>query len=362
MKEFELFPPGAPKLIAGPCSAESEGQVLDTARGLKEAGVGIYRAGIWKPRTKPGGFEGVGEKGLEWLAEAKRETGMLTATEVAIPAHAETAIASGTDVLWIGARTAANPFAVQELAETIGRLNPAITVLVKNPVNPDVELWAGALERFRLAGIRRLGLVHRGFSVYGTHDYRNEPCWGIPLELKRRYPQLPLLCDPSHMGGKRELVAPISQTALDIGFDGLMIESHCDPDRAVSDARQQITPRQLVEILTGLIWRRSEGAGGEVLEELRKRIDRLDSEWLQIMAKRMEVSREIGAYKRQVGMQAVQPARYGDLLNGRLAEAVGLGLDSVFVKTLLDTIHEESVRQQIERPILGPNNESLRNS
>lgn len=269
----------APVIIAGPCSAETESQVLDTARSLAADGVKYFRAGIWKPRTKPGGFEGVGVEGLSWLARVKSETGMKVATEVAMPAHVEAAIDAGIDMLWIGARTTANPFAMQEVADTISRCNRDIPVLVKNPVSPDLELWIGALQRLYNAGIRHLGAIHRGFSTYGEHVYRNSPRWRIPLELRIRYPHLPIICDPSHIGGKRELIYPLSQEALDIGFNGLIIETHCRPDEAWSDAAQQITPQCLDKIRHELIIR-NKPLQPESLSEMRSRIDALDNELL----------------------------------------------------------------------------------
>ena len=253
--DAELFG-DSPIILAGPCSAESEAQVLEAARALSKEGIKIFRAGVWKPRTKPGGFEGIGSPALSWLRKVKEETGMLTATEVANTRHLEEALAAGIDVLWIGARTSANPFAVQELADIFASLTPerrdSLTVLVKNPVNPDLELWIGALERIYGSGIRRLGAIHRGFSSYGKHIYRNPPKWRIPIELHRRLPQLPIICDPSHIGGKRELIAPLSQQALDMNFDGLIIESHCHPEEALSDASQQLTPESLGYIVNSL--------------------------------------------------------------------------------------------------------------
>ena len=249
---FDGVNPDKPLVIAGPCSAESESQVLDTAKSLAKNGIKIFRAGIWKPRTKPGGFEGVGIKGLLWLQEVKKETGMLTATEVANHEHVIAALDSGVDILWIGARTSANPFAMQEIADALKGHND-VTVLVKNPVNPDIELWIGAMLRIYNAGVRRIGAIHRGFSTYGKHLFRNEPQWHIPIELHRRIPNLPILCDPSHMGGKRELIGPISQQALDMGFNGLIIESHCNPDCALSDAKQQVTPDSLNLIINTLV-------------------------------------------------------------------------------------------------------------
>ncbi|MDE6770821.1 MAG: 3-deoxy-7-phosphoheptulonate synthase, partial [Muribaculaceae bacterium] len=250
--------PGSPLIMAGPCSAETEEQVLSTARQLALGGVKIFRAGIWKPRTKPGGFEGIGKEGLQWLKRVKEETGMLVATEVAMRRHVEEALEAGVDILWIGARTSANPFAMQEIADAIKDAGVDIPVLVKNPVNPDLELWIGALERLYNAGVRRLGAIHRGFSFYGKSIYRNPPQWHIPIELHRRIPELPIIVDPSHMGGKRELIGPLSQQALDMKFSGLMIESHCNPDEAWSDKNQQLTPDILRIVLGSLVVRNAE--------------------------------------------------------------------------------------------------------
>ena len=246
-----------PFVLAGPCSAESESQIMEAARSLSAAGIKIFRAGVWKPRTKPGGFEGIGTPALQWLAKVKAETGMLIATEVANERHTREALDAGVDVLWIGARTSANPFAVQEIADVLAALpqerRDSLAVLVKNPVNPDLELWIGAMERINGAGIRRIGAIHRGFSAYGKHIYRNPPKWRIPIELHRRLPDLPIICDPSHIGGKRELIGPLSQQALDMNFDGLIIESHCHPDNALSDSAQQVTPEVLAYILDTLV-------------------------------------------------------------------------------------------------------------
>ena len=338
--------PGGPLIIAGPCSAETEEQVLSTARSLARQGIGVYRAGIWKPRTKPGGFEGVGVPGLAWLRKAREATGMKIATEVANRAHTEAALEYGVDVLWIGARTTANPFAVQEIADTLRESGRDIPVLVKNPVNPDLELWIGALQRFYNAGVRRLAATLRGFSTFGEHIYRNNPCWSIPLQLRVRYPQLPVIVDPSHIGGRRDLIAPLSQRALDMGFDGLIIESHCDPDCAWSDKNQQVTPETLGEILRGLIFRDGP-VPQENLTELRQQIDRLDNELLDVLGRRMEVSRQIGEYKRANNIAVVQAGRYGDVMSSRLAAAGKLGLSPEFMQTVLSAIHEESVRIQL---------------
>lgn len=334
-----------PLIIAGPCSAETEEQVLTTAKELAANGVKIFRAGIWKPRTKPGGFEGVGIEGLDWLKKVKAETGMYVATEVANKAHVEAALAAGVDILWIGARTSANPFAMQEIADAL--VGADTVVLVKNPVNPDLELWIGAMQRIYNAGIRKLGAIHRGFSSYGKHLYRNMPQWHIPIELRRRMPDLPILCDPSHIGGKRELVAPIAQQAMDMGFDGLIIESHCDPDCAWSDKSQQVTPDVLNYILNMLVIRDTKQTT-ENLTLLRQQIDQIDNELLEILNKRMRVSREIGQYKKEHSMQIVQTDRYGDILKSRIKLAEEMGMSGDFMKDVLVSIHEESVRQQIE--------------
>lgn len=345
-----LFPTldnSKPIIIAGPCSAETEEQVMTTARQLAENGVKIYRAGIWKPRTHPGGFEGVGEKGLEWLAKVKAETGMMTATEVATRQHVIQAVAAGVDVLWIGARTSANPFAMQEIADALKETGADLPVLVKNPVNPDLELWIGAMQRIYNAGIRRIGAIHRGFSAYGKHLYRNMPLWRIPIELRRRYPALPVFCDPSHIGGKRELVASISQQALDMSFSGLIIESHCDPDCAWSDKAQQITPEVLNFILHTLVLR-DQSTSTESLALLRQQIDRIDDDLIELLDKRMHVAREIGQYKKEHSMPVIQAGRYSDLMQRRVKAAESLGMAPEFMKSVLAAIHEESVRQQIE--------------
>ena len=335
-----------PIIIAGPCSAESEEQVLETARGLRQAGISIFRAGIWKPRTRPGGFEGVGVVGLPWLRRVKEETGMLTATEIANRCHAEAAIDAGIDILWIGARTSANPFAMQEVADVLNERGFNGPVLVKNPVNPDLDLWIGALQRLYNAGIRRLGAIHRGFTAYGQHIYRNLPQWHIALELRRRLPELPIITDPSHIGGKREMVAPLSQQALDMGFDGLIIESHCNPDCAWSDAAQQITPDVLQLILSTLVLR-EQTESTENLAMMRREIDRIDNELLEVLSRRMRVCREIGRYKKEHSMPVVQAKRYGDIMTDRVNMAVDLHMGAEFMRTVLSAVHEESVRQQI---------------
>ena len=343
--QFEGVDPKRPIVIAGPCSSETEEQVMATARELAKNGVKIFRAGIWKPRTKPGGFEGVGEQGLVWLKRVKEETGMLVATEVATKQHVNAALDAGVDVLWIGARTSANPFAMQEIADALEGKD--VPVLVKNPVNPDLELWIGAMQRLYNAGLRRIGAIHRGFSAYGKHLYRNMPQWHIPIELRRRLPNLTIFCDPSHIGGKRELVAPLSQQAMDMGFDGLIIESHCEPDSAWSDKSQQVTPEVLNFILHTLVVRDSVQTT-ESLALLRQQIDQIDSELLEALSKRMRVSREIGQYKKEHSMPVVQTGRYDDILNSRARSAEELGMSGEFMKVVYQAIHEESVRQQIE--------------
>lgn len=286
-----------PMIIAGPCSAETEEQVMNTAINLANNGIKYFRAGIWKPRTKPGGFEGVGVEGLAWMKRVKEETGMYTCTEVATKSHVEAALEADIDILWIGARTSANPFAMQEIADALVGHEDKI-VLVKNPVNPDIELWIGALQRIYNAGIRKLGAIHRGFSAYGKHLYRNMPQWHIPIELHRRIPNLPIFCDPSHIGGLRELIAPISQQAIDMGFEGLIIESHCDPDCAWSDKSQQVTPDVLNYILNTLVVRATSQTT-ENLNLLRQQIDELDNDLIEVLSKRMRVCREIGQYKKE---------------------------------------------------------------
>ncbi len=334
-----------PLVISGPCSAETEEQVMETARKLSACGVQVFRAGIWKPRTKPGGFEGNGEKALPWLKQVKKETGMLVTTEVATPAHVEAALRMEVDILWIGARTSANPFAIQDLADCLTGVE--IPVFVKNPVSPDIELWVGALERFNRAGIRQLGAIHRGFSSADQKIYRNMPLWHIPIELHRRYPMLPILCDPSHMGGRPELIAPLSQQALDMGFDGLMIESHVCPTCAWSDAKQQITPEVLHEILDHLVLREAVEST-EILEGLRKQIDEMDDQLMDLLSKRMYISRQIAQYKKEQNMRIVQSQRYAEILDKRAEQGSRCKMDPDFVRRTFEAIHEESVRQQTD--------------
>ncbi len=453
----------SPILIAGPCSAENRNQVLQTAKALSQIGVKIFRAGVWKPRTKPGGFEGVGEIGLQWLSDVRSLTGMQVCTEVATGEHLRLALKAGIEVFWIGARTTADPFAVQSIADTFSTTLAAsaptsiaealdatltgaltapeaalstaasaapsasastsiaealdatltgastapeaalstaasatpsasaptsiaealdatltgastvpeaalstaatstpttlcccsmdrIVVLVKNPVNPDVELWAGAVERFRNAGVKNIILVHRGFSTYDNGIYRNAPLWHIPIEMKRRYPDIPLLCDPSHMGGKRNLVQPLCQQALDLNYDGLMIESHINPAAALSDKDQQLTPAELKQVLSGLELRNN--LRQDTLESYRRRLDELDENMLHLLSQRMELSRQIGEYKMQHNMPVLQSKRYGEIVESFSEEADRLGLSKEFARQLMELIHKESIRIQMkDRPL-----------
>ena len=337
--------PKRPVIIAGPCSAETEEQVMTSATQLAQTGVKIFRAGIWKPRTKPGGFEGIGVEGLGWLKRVKKETGMMVATEVATAQHVYECLKAGIDLLWVGARTTANPFAVQEIADALKGVD--IPVLIKNPVNPDLELWIGAFERLNNAGIKQLGAIHRGFSSYDKKLYRNLPQWHIPIELHRRFPNLPIFCDPSHIGGRRELVAPLCQQAMDLGFGGLIVESHCDPDKAWSDASQQVTPDVLNYILNLLVIR-DHAQTTENLSALRNQIDECDNDLIELLAKRMRICREIGTFKKEKGMTVLQTGRYNEILDKRGAQGALCGMDAEFIKHVFEAIHEESVRQQLE--------------
>ncbi|MCI6234325.1 MAG: bifunctional 3-deoxy-7-phosphoheptulonate synthase/chorismate mutase type II [Prevotella sp.] len=334
-----------PIVIAGPCSAETEEQVMTTATQLSQKGCHMFRAGVWKPRTKPGGFEGNGEKALPWMKRVKDETGMLVATEVATPKHVELALKYDVDILWVGARTSANPFAMQELADSLVGVD--VPVFVKNPVNPDLELWIGAMERINRAGVKRMAAIHRGFSSYDKKIYRNLPMWQIPIELHRRIPNLPIICDPSHIGGRRELIAPLCQQAMDLGFEGLIVESHCQPDDAWSDAKQQVTPDVLDYILSLLVVR-DDTVTTEGIQALRKQIDEFDNELMNLLAKRMRVCREIGQYKKEHNMTVLQASRYNEILEKRGAQGSLCGLSADSVARIFEEIHEESVRQQLE--------------
>jgi chorismate mutase len=312
---------------------------------LAKNGIKVFRAGVWKPRTKPGGFEGNGVTALPWLQQVKKETGMLVATEVATAKHVEEALKYGVDLLWIGARTTADPFAVQEIADTLKGVD--VPILVKNPVNPDLELWIGALQRINNAGIKRLGAIHRGFSTYDKKLYRNLPQWHIPIELHRRIPELPIICDPSHISGRRDLISPLCQQAMDLQFDGLIIESHCDPDHAWSDASQQLTPDVLSLILNNLVIRETNQTT-ENLAELRKQIDEIDIDLTEMLAKRMRVAREIGIYKKEHEMAILQTQRYDEIINKRVEAGSAMEMDDEFMKVVFEAIHAESVRQQMK--------------
>ena len=335
-----------PYIIAGPCSAESEQQLLTTAEALAAFGVSVFRAGLWKPRTRPGTFGGVGSDGLAWMKEVKRRTHMRVATEVACPEHVEQALRAGIDILWIGARTTANPFAVQEIADALRGYD--IPVMVKNPVNPDIDLWIGAMQRLNLAGIRRIAAVHRGFSLYSRSTYRNDPQWHIPIELRRRYPSLPIFCDPSHIGGRRALIQSLAQQALDLRFDGLMVECHISPETAKSDAAQQITPDELDGILSRLTLRSDAPAGDEMLHDLRRQIDALDTALLELLSKRMEISKEIGIYKKQHNMPVLQTERYNEIIARLVSRCADAGLDPDFIKKIFEIIHAHSVDNQLK--------------
>ncbi len=338
-----------PIIISGPCSAESEEQMLETAKALSDNGIKIFRAGIWKPRTHPNTFEGVGSTGLKWMKTVKQETGMLTATEVATAKHVYEALKMGIDILWVGARTSANPFAVQEIADALQGVD--MPVLVKNPINPDLELWIGAIERLAGAGITKLGAIHRGFSAYEKMSYRNNPQWQVPIELRRQLPDLPIFCDPSHIAGKREYIFEIAQKAMDLGTDGLIIESHCNPDVALSDSKQQLTPSALKEMLDKLSVRDVNSNNQEFkqsLDELRAQIDMLDNELLRILQQRMNVAREIGKNKKANNIQVLQTGRWSQIIEKVKAKAQSSGLSEEFIEKTFKAIHQESINIQTE--------------
>jgi len=340
---------GKPLIISGPCSAEDESQMLETAMQLAKIDtVKVFRAGVWKPRTRPNEFEGVGEEGLKWLSKVKEETGLLTSVEVADISHVELALKHKVDILWIGARTVVNPFSVQAIAEALNGVD--IPVMIKNPVNPDLKLWMGAIERINSTGINRIIAIHRGFHYFEKSPFRNAPMWEIPIELKRAAPRLPIIVDPSHICGTRDLLESVSQKALDLEMDGLMIESHFDPENALTDAAQQITPHELKEMLDNLVVRQEKGNLDfqHKLEELRTEIDKLDGELLQILSKRMEIIDEIGEYKRENDITILQMKRWAGIIKDRLAIGTHMGLDSVFLKKLLTLIHKESIHRQEE--------------
>ena len=335
-----------PLMMAGPCSAETEAQVMEIAHQLAALEIKVFRAGIWKPRTRPNAFEGVGTEGLPWLQRVKEETGMKVAIEVANVKHVYEALKYGIDVLWIGARTTANPFAVQEIADSLRGVD--VTVLVKNPVNPDVELWIGALERINAAGITHIGAIHRGFSSYAKIPFRNDPHWQIPIELRRRIPGLTIINDPSHICGKRDMIMELCQTAFDLDFDGLIVETHCDPDHAWSDAAQQITPQHLGYIIKNLVMRQQnvDHKNAVTLEELRMQIDKLDDEVLQLMEQRMSISEKIGMFKKEHNVTILQSNRWNELLKKRINAGLSKGLSVEFVQKIYSAIHEESIQHQ----------------
>jgi chorismate mutase len=336
-----------PLVIAGPCSAETEEQVLKTALELKGSSVSIFRAGIWKPRTRPGGFEGVGEIGLKWLQKAKAETGLLMAIEVANAHHVQLALEHDIDVLWIGARTTVNPFAVQEIADALQ--NTDKIVLVKNPVNPDLSLWIGAVERLHNAGIKKLGIIHRGFSTYEKTKYRNNPEWQIAIDMQHKYANLPFIIDPSHITGKRDMIFQVTQEALDLNYDGMIIETHIDPDNAWSDAAQQVTPTQLKDIVSNLIIRKETDETDDYqqnLLKLRLQIDEFDSKLLEVIGKRMKVAENIGALKKEKNVAVLQNKRWNEVLEKMISDGSQKGLSEEFIIQFFKAIHQESIAHQ----------------
>lgn len=337
-----------PLIISGPCSAETEEQVIETAVRLHKTGrVDMMRAGIWKPRTRPGSFEGIGTKGLPWLQQAKKLTGIPVAVEVATAKQVEDALHFDVDVLWIGARTTVNPFSVQEVADALRGAD--VPVLIKNPINPDLELWIGAVERVAKAGIKNIGLIHRGFSSYGNTEYRNAPMWHLAIEMKRRNPGLLFINDPSHICGRRDILQDVAQKAIDLDFDGLIIESHIDPDKAWSDAKQQITPERLAEMLNSIRWRKEDVASEEyhaALEKLRQQINQLDDELMQILGQRMKVSEKIGQYKKDNNITILQTNRWNSILDRAFKKGEQLGLSKEFITKYFDAVHMESINHQ----------------
>lgn len=348
VSEWDFFDESIPPIVvAGPCSAESEEQVMETARGLHDFGIHVFRAGIWKPRTHPGCFEGIGIPGLKWLQRVKQEFGMKVCTEVASEKHVYECMKYGIDMVWIGARTTANPFLVQEIADALR--DTQMPVLVKNPVNPDLGLWIGALERLNQAGIRKLGVIHRGFSTTQKIPYRNLPLWQVAVELRTRYPELPFFADPSHMGGAREFLQPLSQRAMDLGFEGLMVESHCNPSCALSDADQQLVPADLKTMLESLTVRlksTNDREFNENIEQLRTHIDVIDENLLIALGARMDISRKIGQFKKDHNIAIIQPLRWDSLLEGMIEKGKDYGLDEHFVRALFNVIHDASVAEQ----------------
>lgn len=343
-----LFDNHKPLIIGGPCSAESREQVLETAKALKENGnIHLFRAGIWKPRTKPGMFEGVGEIGLPWLSEVRRETGLPVAIEVANPMHVEKALKHEIDVLWLGARTTVNPFAVQDIADAMRGLD--IPVLIKNPINPDLNLWIGAVERLEQVGLKNIGLVHRGFSAYGNQDLRNPPMWQLALDMKRQFPQYRMICDPSHICGNRKSLITIAQKSVDLDFDGLMVEVHPDPQRAWSDAEQQIKPEAFESLLNQLVWRSvrmKEGRLPANLLKIREQIDQIDDDLMLLLAERMKLADQIGLLKKEHDITILQTERWSAMLDRIMSQAAQLGLSEEFTKRYFDAVHLESIHHQ----------------
>lgn len=341
---------GRPFLISGPCSAETEEQVMETARQLAKINeVCVYRAGIWKPRTRPNSFEGVGIEGLKWLRRVKEETGLLVGTEVANEKHVYEALKYGVDMLWIGARTSVNPFTVQEISDALNGVD--VMVLVKNPINPDIELWIGAIERIARAGITRIGAIHRGFSSYEKTLYRNQPNWQLPIELRRRIPEIPIICDPSHIAGARQYLHEISQKAMDLNFDGLMIESHIDPANALSDSAQQLTPNDLKELLSRLILRSPSTSDPKLLDvlgELRQQIDVYDEHLLDLMEQRMKVVETIGRYKKENNITILQSTRWDEIIKRVIVKGQTKGLSAELIDTIFKAIHQESINHQMK--------------
>ncbi len=337
-----------PLIISGPCSAETEEQVLATAQRLAATGkVDMLRAGIWKPRTKPGMFEGIGAKGLPWLQQAKKLTGLPTTVEVATGKQVEDALNFEVDVLWIGARTTVNPFSVQEVADALRGVD--VPVMIKNPINPDLELWSGAVERIARAGVKQIGLIHRGFSSYGNSEYRNAPMWHLAIEMKLKHPNMPIINDPSHICGRRDILLEVMQRAIDLDYDGLMIESHIDPDNAWSDAKQQVTPERLAEMLNTIIWRREDVNSEEyhaALEALRQKINHLDDELMQILSQRMKIAEQIGQYKKDNNITILQTNRWNEIIERASAKGEKIGLSKEFITKYLDAVHMESINHQ----------------
>lgn len=347
MLQKSLLTQHKPLFISGPCSAETPEQVYRTVQLLKATGnVHIVRAGIWKPRTRPGMFEGVGTPGLQWIKQAGRDFNLPVMVEVANAKHVEEALKAGIDIFWVGARTTVNPFSVQELADALKGV--AIPVFIKNPINPDLELWAGAIERISSAGINQIGLIHRGFSAYRKAGYRNPPMWDLAIEMKRRFEHLPLICDPSHICGNREALQSVAQTSIDLGFAGLMLESHIQPDEAWSDARQQITPLQYANLIQGLKWRCNEvrEEHGDWLLLLRGKIDQLDDELLVLLGERMKVADQIGRYKKENNVTILQTARWNAILERALKKMEALGLSRQFIMNYFNAVHLESIQHQ----------------